>query len=207
MAKTSAVPKGWIIGGIIILVVLLLFGWVAGTYNRLVTAGTGADREFANLDASYQRRLDLIPNLVQVVAGAANFEKSVIENVTAARAQVGQVKIDAGDLSDPAKVAAYQNAQAALGSSLSRLIAVAENYPQLKTSENFLSLQSQLEGTENRINVARRDYNAAVAQYNVIVRRFPSNIIANIFDFDERASFQAQPGAENVPVIDKTQFQ
>lgn len=206
MAKNS-VPKGWIIGGIIVLVVLLLFGWIAGTYNTLVAGRENVNTQFSNLDAAYQRRADLIPNLVQTVAGFAQQERTVLINVTNARAQVGQIKLTADDLSDPAKMQAYQSAQAALGSSLSRLIAVAESYPQLKSNENFLALQNQLEGTENRINIARRDYNDAARVYNVQVQRFPTNMIAGMFGFSTRGYFEAQEGAQDAPVVDKTQFQ
>lgn len=194
-----------IIGGIL-LVLLILLGWFVGAYNGLVTSRENVNTQFSNLDASYQRRADLIPNLVQTVAGIAQQERTVFEQVTTARAQVGKITLSATDLNDPAKVQAYKDAQNALGSSLSRLIAVAENYPQIKSSENFLALQSQLEGTENRINVARRDYNDAARVYNVMVQRFPTNFVASMFNFDVRGYFEAQPGAETVPVVDKGQF-
>jgi LemA protein len=206
MAKPG-ISKGWIIGGIIAAVVLIFILWIAGSYNGLVSGRENVNSKFSDLDASYQRRLDLIPNLVQTVAGFAQQERTVFTEVTEARSRVGTVQITADDLSDPQKMEAYQAAQAQLSGSLSRLIAVAENYPQLRSSENFLGLQNQLEGTENRINVARQDYNKVARDYNVRVQRFPTVIIANMFGFEKVEYFDAQEGAENAPDIDASDFQ
>lgn len=205
MAK--GISKGLIIGGVIALVALILIMWFVGAYNGLVSSRENVKTEFANLDAAYQRRLDLIPNLVQVVAGFAEQERTVLTDVTEARSRVGTVQLNAQDLENPQAIAAYQAAQQQLGGALSRLIAVAENYPQLRSSENFLALQNELEGTENRINIARRDYNAAARDYNVRVQRFPTAMIAAMFGFDQFEYFEAQEGAAQAPTITKDQFQ
>jgi LemA protein len=208
MAKTVSTPsKGWIIGGAIALVLVVIILWIIGSYNGLVTSREDVRAEFSNLDAAYQRRLDLIPNLVQTVAGFAEQERTVLGDVTEARSRVGSVQVNAADLEDQEKLAAYQAAQQELGGALSRLIAVAENYPQLRSSENFLALQNELEGTENRINIARRDYNTAARGYNVRVQRFPTAMIAGMFGFDQVAYFEADEGAQQAPAVTKDQFQ
>jgi LemA protein len=200
--------KAWIIPvGILVVLALLLLAWVGGTYNSLVSSREGTNTKWADVQSQYQRRADLVPNLVQTVAGIAQQERTVFTDVTEARSRVGQVQLSESDLSDPAKVKAFQDAQSQLGGALSRLIAVAENYPQLKSSENFLALQSQLEGTENRIAVARQDYNAAVRDYNTRVQRFPTVIIANMFGFRMREYFQATDSAQAAPTVTKDQFQ
>jgi len=192
--------------GVIVLVIIMLISWIVGTYNGLVSSSQNVDGRWADVQTQYQRRADLIPNLVQVVAGYAKQEKTVLEDVTNARARVGQVQISAADLNDPEKLKAFQDAQAQLGGSLSRLLAVAEAYPELKSNENFLSLQDQLEGTENRISVSRRDFNAAVQGYNVQVQRFPAVLVAGVLGFHPKAYFQADAGAQTAPVIDKNQL-
>jgi LemA protein len=192
-------------GGVLVIVLFLafvigLFFW--GTYNRLVTLDQNVNKKWGDVQSVYQRRADLIPNLVNTVQGAANFEKSTIVEVTNARASVGQVKIDPSKApTDPAQLEQFQAAQGALSSALSRLLVVVERYPELKSNQNFLGLQAQLEGTENRISVERNNFNAAVQDFNTAVRRFPTNTIAGMFGFSARPFFAAQPGAEKAPAV------
>lgn len=193
-------------GTIVLVVIILLVGFAGcagcGTYNGLVSLEESVERSWADVETQYQRRADLIPNLVNTVKGAADFEQETLESVTSARARATSINISADDLDDPAKMREFMEAQRQLGSSLGRLLAVAENYPQLRATEAFRDLQVQLEGTENRINVARRDYNAAVQSYNTGVRRFPANLVAGLFGFDRRTSFEADAGAEQAPEVD-----
>ncbi len=193
-------------GTIVLVVILLLVGFAGcagcGTYNGLVSLEESVERAWADVETQYQRRADLIPNLVNTVKGAADFEQETLESVTSARARATSINISAEDLDDPAKMREFMEAQRQLGSSLGRLLAVAENYPQLRATEAFRDLQVQLEGTENRINVARRDYNQAVQSYNTGVRRFPANVVAGLFGFDRRTSFEADAGAEQAPEVD-----
>lgn len=170
-------------------------------YNTLVSLQETVNSAWSQVENQYQRRSDLIPNLVSTVQGAADFEKSVLTEVTEARSRVGQVKLSAEDLSDPQKFQAYQQAQDQLSSALSRLLVVSENYPQLRSNENFLNLQSQLEGTENRISTERRRFNEAVQSYNTEVRSFPSLIMAKIFGFKEKEYFKSTPGSEKAPDV------
>jgi LemA protein len=173
-----------------------------GRYNQLVSLQTKVDQSWAQVQNVYQRRADLIPNLVNTVSGAANFEKSTIVEVTNARASVGQVKIDPNKApTDPAQLEQFQAAQGQLSNALSRLLVVVERYPELKANQNFLTLQAQLEGTENRISVERGNFNTAVQGYNVAVRSFPTNLIAGMFGFAQRPFFNAQPGAEKAPAV------
>lgn len=192
-------------GAIVLLVVLLLVGFAGcagcGTYNNLVTQDERVEQTWADVENNYQRRADLVPNLVSTVEGAAEFERSTLEDVVNARARATSINISAEDLDDPEKMQAYQEAQAELGRSLGRLLVVAEAYPQLRATEAFMTLQDQLEGTENRISVARRDYNASVQQYNTSVRRFPANIVAAFTGFDRRVPFEAEAGAEQAPDV------
>ena len=194
--------KGFLL--VVLVIVLVAFGGCAGcsSYNGLVTADESVVQSWANVETQYQRRSDLIPNLVSTVQGAADFESGTLEAVTSARAQATSITLQAGDLSDPDKLRAFTEAQSQLGSALGRLLAVSENYPDLRATEAFRDLQAQLEGTENRINQARRDYNAAVASYNTSVRRFPTSIIAGLTGFERRASFEADAGAEQVPTVE-----
>ena len=192
-------------GGVVVillflaLIVALFFG---GTYNRLVGLQQGVDTQWAQVQTVYQRRADLIPNLVNTVAGAANFEKSTLTEVTNARASVGQVRIDPNKApTNAAQLQQFEAAQGQLSNALSRLLVVAENYPQLRATQNFQELQAQLEGTENRISVERNNFNRAVQDYNVAVRRFPTNLIAGMFGFSPRPFFAAQPGAEKAPTV------
>ncbi|RMF88090.1 MAG: LemA family protein [Nitrospirae bacterium] len=171
-------------------------------YNTLVAKDEAVKRAWADVEATYQRRADLIPNLVETVKGYAAHERETLEAVTRARAQVGQVRLSPEDLADPAKVAAFQRAQRQVGAALSRLLVVAERYPQLKADANFRDLQHQLEGTENRINVARQRYNRAVAEYNTAIRSFPYNLTNKLFlHLKPKEGFQAEAGAATAPKV------
>ena len=185
------------------LVVALLIAVVAGgSYNRLVRLSQGVDSQWAQVQNVYQRRADLVPNLVATVSGAANFEKSTLTEITAARASVGQVKLDPNSApTDPAKLAAFESAQGQLSSALSRLLVVVEKYPDLKATEGFRDLQAQLEGTENRISVERRDFNTAVQAYNTAIKSFPAVFYAGAFGFSPKPYFTASPGAETPPKV------
>ena len=182
-------------------IVLLILGAV-GTYNGLVGNSQAVDASWAQVQNVYQRRADLIPNLVQTVQGAANFEKSTIVQVTEARASVGKVQINQNQApTDPAQLAQFQQAQGQLGSALSRLLVVAENYPDLKATANFRDLQAQLEGTENRISVERGRFNSAVQAYNTKIRTFPTVLCAGMLGFQQKPYFQATAGAETPPAV------
>ncbi|MFN3595828.1 MAG: LemA family protein [Rubricoccaceae bacterium] len=192
-------------GSIVLLVVVLLVGFAGctgcGTYNTLVERDNDVERAWADVQTQYQRRADLIPNIVSTVQGQAGFERETLESVVAARSRATSIQLSADDLNDPAAVQRFQEAQQQLGGALSRLLAVSENYPELRANEGFLALQDQLEGTENRIAQAVRDYNGVVAEYNAAVRRFPSNIWAALFGFDRRQPFQARDGADQAPRV------
>jgi LemA protein len=187
----------------IIIVAVLLF--IGATYNSLVTLGQAVDAQWGQVQNVYQRRADLIPNLVATVKGAANFEKSTYEDVAKARASVGQIspQVVQNAINNPQDFAKYAAAQDALGSALSRLLAVVENYPQLRATENFQTLQAQLEGTENRIAFERKKYNDAARAFNTKRDTFPTVMIAGLFGsrFNEKPYFQAQPGAQNAPTV------
>jgi LemA protein len=170
-------------------------------YNTLVEMQEGVNSAWSQVENQYQRRADLIPNLVNTVKGYAAHEQEVFTSVTDARSRVGQVQLSAEDLEDPVKFQQFQEAQQQLSGALSRLLAVVENYPQLKANENFLQLQSQLEGTENRIAVERRRFNEAVQQYNTKIRSFPTLITAKIFGFSEKQYFTAREGSDVVPDV------
>jgi len=181
---------------------ILLLTIAGGSYNRLVKLSQGVDASWAQVQNVYQRRADLIPNLVSTVSGAANFEKSTITEVTEARASVGQVKLDSGSAPvDAAKLAEFDRAQTQLSSALSRLLVVAERYPDLKATANFRDLQAQLEGTENRISVERRDFNQAVQSYNTAIKSFPAVLYAGMFGFSSKPYFSAATGAETPPKV------
>jgi LemA protein len=192
-------------GGLLIILLFVglvigLFFW--GTYNRLVTLDQDVNKKWGDVQTVYQRRADLIPNLVNTVSGAANFEKSTLTEVTNARASVGRVQLDPSKApTDAAQLEQFQQAQGQLSNALSRLLVVVERYPELKANQNFLSLQVQLEGTENRISVERNNFNGSVQNYNVAVRRFPTNMIAGMFGFAPRPFFNAQAGAEKAPTV------
>lgn len=177
-----------------------LFFW--GTYNRLVTLDQNVNKKWGDVQSVYQRRADLIPNLVNTVQGAANFEKSTLTEVTNARASVGRVQLDPSKApTDAAQLEQFQAAQGQLGNALSRLLVVSERYPELRATRNFQELQAQLEGTENRISVERNNFNTAVQDFNTAVRRFPTNMIAGMFGFQSRPFFASQPGAEKAPTV------
>jgi len=170
-------------------------------YNTMVTLEESVNSAWAQVENQYQRRSDLIPNLVKTVEGAADFEKSTMVEVTEMRSKVGQIKLTADDLNDPDKFAAYQKAQDGLSSALSRLMVVVEKYPDLKSNENFLSLQSQLEGTENRISVERMKFNEAVQNYNTKRRSFPMIVFAGMFGFKEKQYFKGKEGTDQAPDV------
>src|SRR3954449_4158451 len=189
--------------GAIVLFVLLVGGCgVAASYNRLVGLQQKVDQSWAQVQNVYQRRADLIPNLVNTVQGAANFEKSTLTEVTNARASVGRVQLDPNKApEDAAQLQKFQQAQGQLSNALSRLLVVSENYPQLRATATFQNLQAQLEGTENRISVERNNYNAAVQEYNTALGQFPTNMLNKMFGFKERPFFNAAPGADKAPDV------
>lgn len=172
-------------------IVLLSVFWFIGSYNGLVSADEGVNEKWANVQTAYQRRADLIPNLVETVRAYSDYEGEVLQEITAARASIGQA----------ATPADLQAAGGELSSALSRLLVVVENYPNLKANENYLSLQDELAGTENRVKVDRDIYNKAVKSYNVKVRRFPGSVIASMFGFERKESFEADEGTENAPEV------
>ncbi|MCX6281584.1 MAG: LemA family protein [Bacteroidetes bacterium] len=192
--------KGWIILIVVALAVILLFSWGQGSYNNLVTKDQVVQQQWAQVENVYQRRSDLIPNLVNTVKGVANFEQKTLTDVIEARASATKVTISPKNL-DEASLQRFQAAQDNLSSTLSRLMMVTENYPQLKATQNFSELQAQLEGTENRITVERMKFNEVVQDYNIQVKRFPSNIFAGMFGFKEKAFFKAVQGAEKAPEV------
>jgi LemA protein len=190
------------LGAILLFIVLVGGCAVAASYNRLVPLQQKVDQSWAQVQNVYQRRADLIPNLVNTVQGAANFEKSTLTEVTNARASVGRVQIDPNHApTDAAKLQEFQAAQGQLSNALSRLLVVSERYPELRATQNFQNLQAQLEGTENRISVERGNFNTAVQDYNVAVRTFPTNLFAGMFGFQPRPFFEAQAGAEKPPAV------
>lgn len=193
--------KGWIILIVVIILLLLLVGKVVGIYNNLVTLEEGVNNAWAQVSNQYQRRADLIPNLVETVKGYAKHERETLESVIQARANATSLTVTPEVLNDPQAFARFEKVQGELSSALTRLMAVVENYPNLKANENFLSLQAQLEGTENRITVERMRFNETVMAYNTRIRRFPTNLVAGIFGFGKKQYFEAQPGAEVAPQV------
>jgi LemA protein len=185
------------------LILVLIVGIsLAGTYNRLVTLGQEVDKQWAQVENVYQRRADLVPNLVATVRGAAEFEKETLENVVEARASVGRAQVTQGTApTDPAALAQFEQAQNALGAALQRLLVVVERYPELKANANFRDLQAQLEGTENRIAVERMRYNETAQAYNTARLRFPTNLMAGLLGFKEKAYFKSAPGSERPPAV------
>lgn len=193
--------KGKSLVSIIIVAVLAIFVFMGcGGYNGLVKQDEVVKNKWANVQSDYQRRADLIPNLVNTVKGEANFEQSTLENVIKARASATQIKIDPANLT-PEKIAEYQAAQGQLSQALGRLLMVTENYPNLRANDAFRNLQTQLEGTENRIKVARNDFNEAILGYNTKVRSFPMNIFAGMFGFKAKEGFSADPGTDKAPEV------
>lgn len=191
--------------GILIVVAVIVIGaimWGTGIYNKLVGLDENVTQSWSQVENQYQRRADLIPNLVNTVKGVANFEKETYTAVTEARAKVNQINITADMLSDPNAFAQFQNAQDGLSSALSRLLVTVENYPQLKANENFMQLQTQLEGTENRISVERKKFNEVVQTYNTTIRQFPGSIIAGFTGFQQKQYFKAVAGSETAPKVE-----
>ncbi len=191
----------WLIPGIVIGAILLLIITVAGGYNGLVSKRENVNKNFSNVQTQYQRRADLVPNLVNTVKGAANFEQKTLTDVVDARAKATSVQIDPSKAT-PEQLQQYQSSQGELTQALGRLLVVTENYPELRATESFRDLQSQLEGTENRITVARKDYNESSADYNATIQRFPASITAALFHFDKFPYFQASSSAQNAPNVD-----
>lgn len=188
---------------VILAVVVLIGGCGCSGYNGLVGQDENVKNAWNKVQSDYQRRADLIPNLVQTVKGEANFEQTTLQNVIAARASATQMKVDASNLT-PEKLQQFQAAQGQLSSALGRLLVVSENYPNLRANDAFRGLQAQLEGTENRIKVSRNDFNDAVQTYNVKVRTFPMNVFAGMFGFHVKTGFQSDAGSQNAPKVDFT---
>lgn len=192
--------KGTITWIAIAVAVVLLVGWVISSYNGLVTSQEAVNTSWSQVENQYQRRSDLIPNLVETVKGYAAHEKETLEGVVEARSKATQTTIDPTKMT-PETLAQYQQSQDALSSALSRLMVVVERYPELKANENFKALQIQLEGTENRIATARRDFNLVAQQYNVKIRRFPMSMVAGMLNFEPRPYFEAEKGADKAPEV------
>ena len=194
--------KKWIIPVIILAVVAFgLYQWAVGFNNTAVEYEANAKTAWANVESAYQRRSDLIPNLVNIVQGAADFERTTLREVIEARAKATATTIDANNIT-PEALAQFQEAQTGLSSALSRLLVTIERYPELKANQNFIELQSQLEGTENRINVERNRYNEAVNIYDIHTTKFPGKLLAGLFGFDEMPRYEADPGSEDAPEVD-----
>jgi LemA protein len=206
MNRNIAIGCGCLVAALVLVAVVLSVYFVSG-YNRLVPTQASVDTAWANVQTQYQRRADLIPNLVKTVEGAANFEKSTLTDVINARANATKVTIDMSKApTDPEALKRFQQAQDGLSSTLGRLLAVSENYPDLKANTNFRDLQAQLEGTENRITVARGDFNKAAQAYNVMVRSFPTVLYAGLLGFGPKAYFTSAAGAENAPSVSFPSF-
>ena len=182
-------------------IVLACFGWVKSTYNGFVQQQEGVEAAWAQVENVYQRRADLIPNLVATVKGYAKHEQETLDKVVSARAKATQITVDPTNLTAES-LKKYQEAQGELGSALGKLLAITENYPDLKANENFRELQSQLEGTENRITVARKDFNDAAKSYNQSIRQFPRNILAGMVGFEKKSYFEAEAGSDKAPTVE-----
>jgi len=193
---------GCVIGGVIAAVLVLVLLWGVGSYNSLVGSRESVDSQWAQVESAYQRRADLIPNLVATVKGSAQFEQDTLTQVVQARSRVGQVSAGPDVLNNPERFAEFQQAQDQLSSALSRLLVVVERYPDLKSTQAFQDLMVQLEGTENRINVERNRFNEVARGYNTQIQRFPGTLIASMFGFQARPYFRSQPGAETAPKVD-----
>ena len=186
---------------IIILIVFGIYNWAVGFNNTAVEYEANAKTAWSNVESSYQRRNDLIGNLVKTVQGAADFERNTLTEVIEARAKATSVRIDPTNIT-PENLAAFQQAQSGLSGALSKLLVTVERYPELKANQNFLDLQNQLEGTENRINVARDRFNESVNIYDIFTKKFPNSFLAGLFGFDEMVRYKANPGSENAPDVD-----
>ncbi len=185
---------------IIIVVAVIAIIWAVTSYNGLVKMDEGVGTAWSNVENQYQRRADLIPNLVNTVKGYAAHEQETLDAVVSARTRATQMTVNADDLT-PEKLQAYQKAQGEVGAALGRLLAITENYPDLKANQNFLELQAQLEGTENRISVERRNFNEVAREYNTAIRTFPRNLLAGMFGFEKRPYFEAEEGASKAPEV------
>lgn len=199
MNKRGSIPL--VVLGAIALVVLLCGVWAVSAYNGMVARNEDVSKSWATVESQYQRRYDLIPNLVETVKGSAKFEKSTLTAVVEARSRVGSVTVDKSVLNDPAAFKKFEDAQAGLSSALSRLLVTVERYPDIKSTQNYRDLQVQLEGTENRIAVARKDYNDVAQGYNVSIKMFPDSIIAGYGHFVERPYFHAAAAADAAPAV------
>ncbi len=193
--------KGYIVLIVIIVAILAIFFWFKGTYNGMVKMSEAVSAQWSNVENQYQRRIDLIPNLVNTVKGYASHEEQTLINVVNARAQATKTQINFDQL-DEATLQKLNRTQGELSSALSRLMAISESYPDLKANQNFMELQAQLEGTENRIAVERRKFNESVRNYNADIRQFPKNIIAGMFGFTPKPYFEANEGAEQAPKVE-----
>ncbi|NUQ80954.1 MAG: LemA family protein [Bacteroidetes bacterium] len=200
MSKTAIILLS-IFGGFLVLA-LVIGLWLAGQYNTMVTLNETVDNAWSKVQSDYQRRSDLIPNLVSTVKGFAGQEQTVLLGVTEARSRVGQMNVSKDVLDDPQAFKRFSQAQSELGGALSRLLVVSENYPQLKSDANFLDLQAQLEGTENRIKKSRDDFNNTVQAYNTAIKTFPKVLLAGLFGFNPKQYFEASEGSENAPKVE-----
>ncbi len=200
--KNKGMMIGCAIGAVVLIGIALLVSWGISSYNNMVSLDQSVIQQWAQVENQYQRRADLIPNLVNTVKGYADFEKDVLTKVTEARAKVSQFNITPELLNDPQAFAKFQSLQGELSGALSRLLVTVENYPQLKANENFLQLQAQLEGTENRISVERKKFNEVVQQYNTTIKRFPASMLAGMFGFGEKQYFKAIQGADTPPKVE-----
>lgn len=194
------IKRGYVTFIVIVAVVLVLFFWIKGMYNSMVRMDETVSQAWAQVENVYQRRADLVPNLVATVKGYAEHESSTLEAVVEARAKATQATVDPSSLSED-ELARFMSAQNELGTAIGRLLVSVERYPDLKANQNFLELQAQLEGTENRITVERQKFNEAARNYNVAIRRFPNNIFAGMFGFEKKGYFEASEGAEQAPVV------
>ena len=192
--------KKWLPLIVIVVILIGIFRWGVGLNNTMVEKQETARTQWANVESAYQRRSDLIPNLVNTVKGYADFEKETLESVIQARANATKTTIDPTNIT-PEQMAQFQESQNSLSGALSRLMVVVERYPDLKANQNFLELQSQLEGTENRINVERNRFNTVAKDYNIYIKKFPASVVAGFLNFDEMALFQAAPGSEQAPEV------
>lgn len=192
--------KGYVVLIVVVAVVLILFFWIKGMYNSMVRMDENVSQAWAQVENVYQRRADLVPNLVATVKGYAEHESSTLEAVVEARAKATRTTVDPSSLSEE-EISRFMSAQDQLGTAIGRLLVSVESYPDLKANQNFLELQAQLEGTENRITVERQKFNEAARNYNVAIRRFPNNIFAGMFGFEKKGYFEASEGVEQAPVV------
>ena len=202
MAMSKGMKIGCGVGVGLIIIAIIFISSIVGVYNNLVTLDEQVTQSWSQVENQYQRRTDLIPNLVNTVKGVADFEKETFTQVTEARSRVNQINVSSDMLNNPQAFQKFQAAQDNLGSALSRLLVTVEKYPELKANENFLQLQTQLEGTENRISVERRKFNQSVQGYNTTIRRFPANIVANFSGFNEKQYFEAVEGSDVAPKVE-----